>query len=53
MGEVPLEHSYEGAYDLLGVNYDPLVTYRGTSLTRKRTPLAPYRRPMPRVLGWS
>ena len=26
---------------------------RGTSLTRKRTPLAPYRRPMPRVLGRS
>jgi len=27
--------------------------YRGTSLTRRRTPLAPYRRPMPRVLGGS
>ena len=27
--------------------------YRGTSLIRKRTPLGPYRRPMPRVLGWS
>ena len=25
--------------------------YRGTSLTRKRNPLGPYRRPMPRVLG--
>ena len=25
--------------------------YKGTSLTRKRTPLGPYRRPMPRVLG--
>ena len=25
--------------------------YRGTSLTRKRTPLGPYRRPMPMVLG--
>jgi len=25
--------------------------YRGTSLSRKRTPLGPYRRPMPRVLG--
>jgi hypothetical protein len=25
--------------------------YRGTSLIRKRTPLGPYRRPMPRVLG--
>ena len=27
--------------------------YRGTSLERKRTPLGPYRRPMPRVLGES
>ena len=26
---------------------------RGTSLIRKRTPLGPYRRPMPRVLGGS
>jgi len=26
---------------------------RGTSLLRKRTPLGPYRRPMPRVLGVS
>ena len=32
--------------------------HRGTSLTRKRSPLGPYRRPMPRVLwgsygGWA
>ena len=27
--------------------------YRGTSLMRKRTPLGPYRRPMPGVLGGS
>ena len=27
--------------------------YRGTSLIRKRTPLGPYRRPMPKVLGGS
>ena len=27
--------------------------YSGTSLTRKHTPLAAYRRPMPRVLGGS
>ena len=27
--------------------------YRGTSLTRKRTPLGPYRGPMPRILGGS
>ena len=26
---------------------------RGTSLMRKRTPLGPYRTPMPRVLGGS
>ena len=31
---------------------DPL-DYRGTSLTTKRTPLGPYRRPMPRVLEMS
>ena len=29
------------------------VTYRGTSLIRKRIFLGPYRRPMPRVLGES
>ena len=29
------------------------VHYRGTSLIRKRTPLGPYRRTMPRVLGES
>ena len=29
------------------------LEYRGTSLTRKRTPLGPYREPMPRVLGGS
>ena len=27
--------------------------YRGTSPMRQRTPLGPYRRPMPRFLGWS
>ena len=27
--------------------------YRGTSLRRKRFPLGPYSRPMPRVLGGS
>jgi len=29
------------------------TAYRVTSLIRKRTPLGPYRRPMPRVLGGS
>ena len=32
---------------------DNLPPYRGTSLTKKRTPLGPYSRPMPRVPGWS
>jgi len=31
----------------------PPKAYRGTSLTRKRTPLEPYRRPVPRVLEGS
>ena len=31
----------------------PHNLYTGTSLTRKRTPLGPYRRPMPRVLEGS
>ena len=30
-----------------------LNVYRGTSLMRKCTPLGPYRRPVPRVLGES
>jgi len=30
-----------------------LSAYRGTSLIRKHTPLGPYHRPMPRVLGES
>ena len=30
-----------------------VLRYRGTSHIRKRTPLGPYRRPMPRVLGGS
>ena len=32
---------------------DEVRSYRGTSLMRKRTPLGPYRTPMPRVLGSS
>ena len=31
----------------------PRSMHRGTSLTRNRTPLGPYRSPMPRVLGGS
>ena len=30
-----------------------VMLYRGTLLIRKRSPLGPYRRPMPRVLGRS
>ena len=30
-----------------------VLPYRSTSLKRTRTPLGPYRRPMPRVLGGS
>ena len=32
---------------------EPCVDYRGASLTRKRTPLEPYRRSVPRFLGGS
>ena len=34
--------AYVGAYDLLGVEHDPLATYRGTSLIR--TPPPPWDR---------
>ena len=39
----------------VAMNTDTLsdFKFRGTSLRRKRTPLAPYRRPIPRVLGGS
>ena len=30
-----------------------IAAYSGTTLIRKRTPLGPYHRPMPRVLGGS
>ena len=46
--EVRLEHVVQ---HLLG-GWE-FVVYRGTSHTRKRTPLGPYRRPLPRVLGGS
>ena len=32
---------------------DRVAPYRGNSRIRKRTPLGPYRRPVPRVLGES
>ena len=37
-----------------GTGYRAIVccpSYRGTSLARNHTPVGPYRRPMPRVLG--
>jgi len=37
----------------LQLSSSSVPVYRGTSLTRKRTPLGPYRRPMPRILGGS
>ena len=42
-------HSQENAQGCLTFT----KTHRGTSLTRKRTPLGPYRRPVPRVLWGS
>jgi len=52
MSEVPLYSNPRGPARLSGqpelrIDQD----YRGTSLTRKRTPLGHYRRPMPSVLG--
>jgi len=58
----PSEQSWVGAGDVYSLGKARLGTdrpasgqikYRGTSLIRKRTPLGPYRRPMPRVLGGS
>ena len=37
-------------FDCLGFQ-SVFSAYMGTSLIRKHTPLGPYRRPMPRVLG--
>ena len=36
-----------------GLALEPFLPYRGTSLTRKRTPPGPYSRPIPRDLRWS
>ena len=53
-----LDHDDVGAYYWLKGDTQarrcprpPSLSHRGTSLTRKRTTLGPYRRPMPRVLG--
>ena len=44
--------SYErGTPVLQGPRVAVATGYRSTSLARKRTPLGPYRRPRPRVLG--
>ena len=51
------ERVSERKEDLVGARKEedvacPLATlYRDTSLIRKRNPLGPYRRPVPRVLG--
>ena len=50
MGEVPLYVDIHICAAFTASRGDP---YRGTSLIRKRNPLGPYRRPMPRVLGGS
>ena len=38
---------------LIDPSWGVVSNYRGTSLIRKLTPLGPYRRPMPRVVGGS
>ena len=43
----------DGGRAHLGALYRLYLGYRGTSLIRKRNPLGPYRRPMPRVLEGS
>ena len=50
-----MEAAHDGidALVFLFVSFISGDIYRGTSLTRKRTPLGPYHRPMPRVLGGS
>ena len=40
-------------FGISSLGFGGLEDYMGTSLTRKRTPLGPNRRPMPRVLGGS
>jgi hypothetical protein len=51
MSEVPLYHRRTVELILLLARHGR--SYRGTSLTKKRTHLGPYRRPMPRVIGGS
>jgi len=46
-----LQLGVESLEDLAMVETE--VPYRGTLLIRKRTPLGPYRRPTPRILGGS
>ena len=43
----------DGSVDDDVIALPPDKVYRGTSLTRKCTPLGPYRRTMPRVPGGS
>ena len=48
MSEVPVNLTKDK-----GLRMMRFCAYRGISLTRKRTPLEPYCRPMPRVLRGS
>ena len=50
MSEVPL---YGEGGDVEASSARATSAYRGASLAKKRTPLGPYRRPIPRVLGRS
>ena len=52
MGEVYLDRRVRPVLE--EEPHQPLVPlYRGTSRIRKRNPLGPYSRPMPRALWWS
>ena len=50
-------HTETAVVSCMGRRHRSLIThilnYRGFPPTRKRNPPRPYRRPMPRVLGWS
>ena len=53
MSEVPLWDPIEIFKSFIEIECSGTGYHRGTSLTGKRHPLGPYRRPMPRALGGS
>ena len=55
MNEVPLWLGRGAAGRVYQLSPEPpgVSQYRGISLTEKRTPLGPYRRPVPKGLGGS